>query len=234
MDLTNLPNEIIIEISQHLSNIHKLHFLMTCKNFMSCGRYMKFHDKISLSKITNSLFYENFTNVYIDEPQHSCLTNSISCAFCSYHLPLNIRFLEFHNKFSDCLENRIKYRLTENGFSEYKYLTEVKFGLAFRQSIGFSLPASVKKVIFPGTYNEYVHGRLEHIEVEGKAIRSALIISGNDNPFPNNIDRFTINSTNIPDSDNGDTYINTSTKTYFVLAYGIWIFQGNLFPIPCN
>jgi len=150
------------------SNKDKCYLMMTCKEISECRFF--FRKIIEIKKITNTIWFDHFTNVVVDDlvtlpkfierlmfdsdkPVNGYIPTSVNSLIFGRHfdwpiyncIPSSVTFLVFGNYFNQPIKGCIPMSVTHLSFDYH-----------FNQSIEDSIPSSVIELNFGFSFNQSI------------------------------------------------------------------------------
>uniref|UniRef100_A0A6C0CAB6 F-box domain-containing protein n=1 Tax=viral metagenome TaxID=1070528 RepID=A0A6C0CAB6_9ZZZZ len=173
MSIARLHEEIILEISEYLSNVEKINLSMSTKIFDNLRCKYIYRNKVDIAKILTLPYFDNFESVTIHTytvlPKrakniHFCITDTLeTIPLLVTHMVIIFNYPIFsvymstltHLTFDDCFNRLI------TGISSLS-ITHLTFGNSFNQSIEGHLPSTLTHLIFGNQFNKPIKKAIPH------------------------------------------------------------------------
>uniref|UniRef100_A0A6C0C9Q0 F-box domain-containing protein n=1 Tax=viral metagenome TaxID=1070528 RepID=A0A6C0C9Q0_9ZZZZ len=172
-----IPSDVILKISEHLTDYEKLCIAMTSKLMDNFKYKMTYVKKIHIQRIKNKSYFDNFENIEISDPVTKCpkyvkniYFEARTMDFSSHVKVINsckITHLSLNDHFNRQIEYTIPSSVTHLQFGKrYNKLlskcipqsvTHLTFGDDFNQSILNEIPSSVTHLTFGHSFNQSIN-----------------------------------------------------------------------------
>uniref|UniRef100_A0A6C0CAG4 F-box domain-containing protein n=1 Tax=viral metagenome TaxID=1070528 RepID=A0A6C0CAG4_9ZZZZ len=177
-----LSTDIILEISNYLSDKEKIRLTTTCKLFNKLRHQMTYHRKIKLSKIRHLPYFNNFESVILSDETSKfpkavkrIEISGISIQLRSLfeRIPSSVTHLAFNKNFRAQINIPIPKSITHLTFNKYfdnpivgiisSSVTYLTFGQYFNQSIKGNIPNSVTHLKFGLDFNQPIENSIPQL-----------------------------------------------------------------------
>jgi len=135
--------DVTILIAEYLSDKEKMMMTMTSTKMDTLKYKLIYKNKISIDKIKNLPYFDNFEYVEIFLQDRLC--------------PRNVKYIYFRASTIDMPLPFIRTTLTEN---KVVGITHLEFGNYFNQPVKNAIPTSVTHLIFWGHFNQPLNGNI--------------------------------------------------------------------------
>jgi len=167
--MLTLHDELIIKISELLTDNEKIKFTMVSKMMDKMKNKFMYTDKIDVRKIRNLKFFNNFEYVEIPDIIHKCPKNVKHINFVAQRMTPNrfvikhisMQFDYFFSQFKDGAITSLKSVIIEDNFDN---------------SIKYCLPSSVTHLTFGKHFNQPIESRkmLSHIAFDEQLFENGI------------------------------------------------------------